>query len=113
MGMKRVRSLISGWYAQLWINAHSFPESMESAMKKIVFCADGTWDRKSNNINGFKLFNALLISSEQMPFYDNGIRADGNPRLAVLPTNRDTQRYLALGNAAAAEANGAAQADAV
>ena len=61
------------------MDASHFPESVEAGMKKIVFCADGTWDGKSNHTNVFKLFNALLISSEQMPFYDNGVGADGNP----------------------------------
>lgn len=48
-------------------------------MKRIVFCADGTWDGKSNNTNVFKIFNALQISAEQIPFYDSGVGADGNP----------------------------------
>jgi uncharacterized protein (DUF2235 family) len=48
-------------------------------MKKIAFFADGTWDGKSNGTNVFRLFNALLVSSGQMPFYDNGVGADGNP----------------------------------
>lgn len=48
-------------------------------MKRIVFCADGTWDGKSNNTNVFKLFNALQVSADQLPFYDSGVGADGNP----------------------------------
>jgi uncharacterized protein (DUF2235 family) len=48
-------------------------------MKKIVYCADGTWDGKSNATNVFKLFSALLVTSGQMPFYDSGVGADGNP----------------------------------
>jgi uncharacterized protein (DUF2235 family) len=48
-------------------------------MKRIVFCADGTWDGKSNATNVFKMFNAILVSAEQLPFYDSGVGADGNP----------------------------------
>jgi uncharacterized protein (DUF2235 family) len=47
--------------------------------KRITFCADGTWDGTSNNTNVFKFYNALLVSSEQLPFYDNGVGSDGNP----------------------------------
>jgi len=47
--------------------------------KRIVFCADGTWDGTANNTNVLKIFNATLVSSEQMPFYDNGVGADGTP----------------------------------
>jgi uncharacterized protein (DUF2235 family) len=48
-------------------------------MKRIVYCADGTWDGKSDATNVFKLFNSLIVSADQMPFYDNGVGADGNP----------------------------------
>lgn len=48
-------------------------------MKNIVFCADGTWDGKSAETNVSKLFNALIISSGQIPFYDSGVGADGCP----------------------------------
>ena len=47
--------------------------------KRIVFCADGTWDGTSSSTNVFKMFNATLVSSTQMPFYDNGVGADGTP----------------------------------
>jgi uncharacterized protein (DUF2235 family) len=57
---------------------------MEAMMKKIVYCADGTWDGKSNATNVFKLFSALLVSSDQMPFYDSGVGADGNPLEKIL-----------------------------
>ncbi|HZC43342.1 MAG TPA: DUF2235 domain-containing protein [Acidobacteriaceae bacterium] len=48
-------------------------------MKKIVYCADGTWDGKSSATNVFKLFSGLVVSSQQMPFYDTGVGADGFP----------------------------------
>lgn len=47
--------------------------------KRIAFCADGTWDGTSNNTNVYKLFNALLTTADQVPYYDNGVGADGNP----------------------------------
>jgi uncharacterized protein (DUF2235 family) len=52
---------------------------MEVVMKKIIYCADGTWDGKANATNVFKLFSALLVSANQMPFYDTGVGVDGNP----------------------------------
>jgi uncharacterized protein (DUF2235 family) len=48
-------------------------------MKRIAFCADGTWDGTSNDTNVFKLFNAIQVSADQLPFYDSGVGADGNP----------------------------------
>jgi uncharacterized protein (DUF2235 family) len=47
--------------------------------KRIVFCADGTWDGTSNNTNVFKLFNSMLTTADQVPYYDNGVGADGDP----------------------------------
>src|SRR6202000_2227820 len=41
--------------------------------------ADGTWDGKSNNTNVFKIFNAIAVSADQLPYYDSGVGADGNP----------------------------------
>jgi uncharacterized protein (DUF2235 family) len=48
-------------------------------MKRIIFCADGTWDGKSNDTNVFKLFNAVLVNADQVSFYDSGVGADGTP----------------------------------
>ncbi|HZK80884.1 MAG TPA: DUF2235 domain-containing protein, partial [Humisphaera sp.] len=47
--------------------------------KRIVFCADGTWDDTANNTNVYKLFKAALTCSDQIPYYDDGVGADGNP----------------------------------
>lgn len=47
--------------------------------KRIVFCADGTWDTTASHTNVYKLFKALITSSDQMPFYDDGVGADGDP----------------------------------
>jgi len=48
-------------------------------MKRIIFCADGTWDNSGKNTNVYRLFKALQISADQMPFYDDGVGADGLP----------------------------------
>lgn len=45
--------------------------------KKIIFCADGTWDGTTSNTNVYKLFKATLVSAGQIPFYDDGVGSDG------------------------------------
>jgi uncharacterized protein (DUF2235 family) len=45
--------------------------------KRIIFCADGTWDSVQNDTNVYTLFKALPIASDQVPFYDDGVGADG------------------------------------
>ncbi len=47
--------------------------------KRIAYCADGTWDSADNNTNVYKLYKALPISADQIPFYDDGVGSDGNP----------------------------------
>ncbi|HTA70055.1 MAG TPA: DUF2235 domain-containing protein [Bryobacteraceae bacterium] len=47
--------------------------------KRIAFCADGTWDSADKHTNVYKLYKALPVSADQMPFYDDGVGADGNP----------------------------------
>ena len=47
--------------------------------KRIAFCADGTWDSSAKNTNVYKLFKSLSVSADQMPFYDDGVGADGDP----------------------------------
>src|SRR5215469_4415264 len=47
--------------------------------KRIVYCADGTWDSPAKHTNVYKLYKALLVTANQMPFYDDGVGADGNP----------------------------------
>jgi uncharacterized protein (DUF2235 family) len=46
--------------------------------KNIVFCADGTWDSTTDNTNPYKLFKACLTTATQVPYYDDGVGADGN-----------------------------------
>ena len=52
--------------------------------KRIVFCADGTWDSPAEHTNVYKLYKALLVTATQIPFYDDGVGADGNPISKVL-----------------------------
>ena len=47
--------------------------------KRIIFCADGTWDSSSNNSNVYRLYKALATSADQAPFYDDGVGSDGIP----------------------------------
>jgi uncharacterized protein (DUF2235 family) len=44
--------------------------------KRIVFCADGTWQAPLNNTNVYRLYKALLVTSDQVTFYDDGVGAD-------------------------------------
>lgn len=46
--------------------------------KRIIFCADGTWDGPQNSTNVYTLFKALPISSTQIAFYDDGVGANGS-----------------------------------
>ena len=52
--------------------------------KRIAFCADGTWDNSTSHSNVYKLFKSLPVTSDQMPFYDDGVGADGNIILKVV-----------------------------
>jgi uncharacterized protein (DUF2235 family) len=47
--------------------------------KTIVVCADGTWDSPQSATNVYKLWKALPITATQIPFYDDGVGADGTP----------------------------------
>jgi uncharacterized protein (DUF2235 family) len=47
--------------------------------KRIVFCADGTWDNSGKNTNAYKIFKALTTTAGQVPYYDDGVGADGLP----------------------------------
>jgi uncharacterized protein (DUF2235 family) len=44
--------------------------------KRIVFCADGTWDAPGSNTNVYRIFQALINDgATQVTFYDDGIGA--------------------------------------
>jgi uncharacterized protein (DUF2235 family) len=45
--------------------------------KRIIFCADGTWDEPGKNTNVYKLYKALNTTAEQVPYYDDGVGSDG------------------------------------
>jgi len=50
--------------------------------KRIVFCADGTWDKPRNKTNVRKMFDAassIPDVSNQVAFYDDGVGSDGTP----------------------------------
>ncbi len=52
--------------------------------KRIVFCSDGTWDNSGSHSNVYKLYKSLLVTSDQMPFYDDGVGAVSNIVLKVI-----------------------------
>lgn len=52
--------------------------------KRIVFCADGTWDAPLTNTNVYRLYKALEVSGEQITFYDDGVGADATGLARVL-----------------------------
>jgi uncharacterized protein (DUF2235 family) len=52
--------------------------------KRIVFCADGTWQNPVNNTNVYRLYNALTVTSDQVTFYDDGVGADATGLTRIL-----------------------------
>jgi uncharacterized protein (DUF2235 family) len=53
-------------------------------VKKIIFCADGTWSHPKSttavsgtDTNVYKLYKALLTTATQCPRYDDGVGSDG------------------------------------
>jgi len=44
--------------------------------KRIVYLADGTWQGPLNNTNVYRLYKALLVNSDQVVYYDDGVGAD-------------------------------------
>lgn len=52
--------------------------------KRIAFCADGTWDDSTKHTNVYKLYKSLLVNSNQVPIYDDGVGASGHPLLKLL-----------------------------
>ena len=47
--------------------------------KRILYCADGTWNDAATNTNVYKIFKAMNFTAEQCPIYDDGVGSDGNP----------------------------------
>jgi len=47
--------------------------------KRILFCSDGTWDDSGKNTNVYKIYKAMQVAAEQIPFYDDGVGSNGTP----------------------------------
>lgn len=47
--------------------------------KRILFCSDGTWDNSGKNSNVDKIYKAMQVTADQIPFYDDGVGSDGTP----------------------------------
>ena len=52
--------------------------------KRIVFCCDGTWQTPLSSTNVYRLYKALLVTSDQVTFYDDGVGADAAGLARVL-----------------------------
>ena len=52
---------------------------LKKMSKRVVFCANGTWDSSGNNTNVYKIFKALNTGADQVPYYDDGVGANGLP----------------------------------
>ena len=52
--------------------------------KRIVFCADGTWQAPLNNTNVYRLYKALAVTDDQITFYDDGVGADATGLTRIL-----------------------------
>src|SRR5271170_8351455 len=67
-------------YSQRYQNVNVLPSYPEPIMsKRIIFCADGTWDSPQNKTNVYKISQAIVVSPDQLPFYDDGVGSDGLP----------------------------------
>src|SRR5579863_10328048 len=47
--------------------------------KRIIYCADGTWEKPGNDTNVYKIYKAMNLTADQVPYYDDGVGADGTP----------------------------------
>lgn len=52
--------------------------------KRIVYCADGTWQAPVNNTNVYRLYKALTVTADQVTYYDDGVGADATGLNRVL-----------------------------
>ena len=52
--------------------------------KRIVFCADGTWQAPLNNTNVYRLYKALTVTGDQVTYYDDGVGADATGLSRIL-----------------------------
>ena len=51
--------------------------------KRIIYCADGTWDTPDKHTNVYKLYKAAMTNSEQLPIYSDGVGANCDPLSAL------------------------------
>ena len=51
--------------------------------RRIIYCADGTWDTADNKTNVYTLYKALKTTARQQPFYDDGVGSEGNVLLKL------------------------------
>ena len=51
--------------------------------KRIAFCADGTWQTATSRTNVYRFYKALTLGADQIPFYDEGVGANGDPITAL------------------------------
>jgi hypothetical protein len=54
------------------------PRPPRAAATRIICCADGTWYNADNKTNVYTFYKALKTTARQLPFYDDGVGADGN-----------------------------------
>lgn len=47
--------------------------------KRIIFCADGTWDDPLSATNVYAMFKAITTGPGQVAYYDDGVGSDGTP----------------------------------
>ena len=52
--------------------------------KRIVFCADGTWQAPLNNTNVYRFYKALTVTGDQVTYYDDGVGADATGLSRIL-----------------------------
>lgn len=52
--------------------------------KRIVFCADGTWEAPVNGTNVYRFYKALTVTSDQVTYYDDGVGADAKGLLHLI-----------------------------
>src|SRR5580658_1463598 len=52
--------------------------------KRIVYCADGTWQTPVNNTNVYRIYKALTVTADQVTYYDDGVGADATGLNRVL-----------------------------
>src|SRR5205807_4085673 len=81
----RVCGVTSGMFtAQSSDTTRNLTWRSKTMSKRIAFCADGTWDTADKHTNVYKLYKSMPVTSDQMPFYDDGVGASGNPILKVV-----------------------------